>query len=197
MAETKAKAKKPKREKPKKSAEAAAKARFPKITKKRNQVPRGEHGGMKLLLIEDIAHVGRQGDVVEVKPGFGRNFLIPQGLATYVTPATLARIEAHKAKVEALRLARIAELKKLAKTLEAHSITIEANANEEGHLYGSVTAVDIVRAVEKEKLTVAENQIKLEGPIKELGLYHVKVVLDEGVETDLKVWVVPTSNKPD
>lgn len=193
MPETKAKAKKPKREKAKKVEQAAQKARFPKIIKRRNQTPRGEHGGMKLLLIEDVLHVGKQGDVVEVKPGFGRNYLIPHGLAAYVTPETLARIESHKAKVEALRLARLAETKKVAKELEAHSVTIEANANEEGHLYGSVTAIDIVRVLGTEKFQLKEEQIKLEGPIKELGLYHVKVTFGDEVESEVKVWVVPTA----
>ena len=169
--------------------------RFPKIAKRRQQTPKGEHRGMRLILIEDVSHVGKQGEVVEVKGGFGRNYLIPQGLATYVTPDALIRIEKHKAKVEAIRIAKLADLKMLAKELEKQSITIEANANEEGHLYGSVTAVDISKALQKANFKVAEEQVRLEGPLKELGLYHVAVHLAEEVDTEIKVWVVPIAGK--
>lgn len=193
MAETTKAAKKPK--KLKKGKTEASVNRFPKIIKRRNQIPRGEHHGMKLLLIEDVQHVGKQGEVVEVKPGFGRNYLIPQGLATYVTPDALVRIEKHKAKVEALRLAKLADLKVTAKQLEKLSITIEANANEEGHLYGSVTATDIVAALLKEKFKLEEHNIRLEGPLKELGLYNVAVHLAQDVDLEVKVWVVPTETK--
>lgn len=169
--------------------------RFPKIVRKRNQVPRGDHHGMKLLLTEAVAHLGKQGEVVEVKPGYGRNFLIPQGLATYVTSEAMVRIEKHKAKVEALRIARLNDLKMLAREIEKHSVTIEANANEEGHLYGSVTAVDIVRSLQKENLKIEESNIRLEGPLKELGLYQVAVQIDPEVSCEIKVWVVPTAGK--
>jgi large subunit ribosomal protein L9 len=190
--------KKPKKGRGKRTAEAEpakAKERFPKIPKVRVQMPRGKHGGMELMLIEDVMHVGRQGDVVEVRPGYGRNYLIPQGLATFVTPQAKARIEKHRANVEALRIARVAELKVFAKKLEAVSVTIEANATPEGHLYGSVTGADIVAALAKEGFTVAEDQVQLEGALKELGLYHVKLKLADEVEPEIKVWVVPTGGK--
>jgi large subunit ribosomal protein L9 len=171
---------------------AIDRVRFPKIVKKRNQMPKGKHGGMQLMLIEDVAHVGKQGEVVEVKPGYGRNFLLPHGLAAYVTPSAKIRIEKHQAKQQALRQARVAELKVVGKKLEAVSITIEANATEEGHLYGSVAQADIAAALAKqEKFGITAEQIILEGPLKELGLYHVKVRLAEEVESEIKVWVVP------
>lgn len=174
-----------------KKADKSAAKRFPKKIRHRNQVAKGEHKGMKLLLTENVAHVGVQGEVVEVKPGFGRNYLIPQGLATFVTPEALVRIEKHKAKVEALRIARLADLKMQAKELEKHSVTIEANANEEGHLYGSVTSVDIARALSGANFKLTDEMIKLEGHLKELGLYHVNIRLAEEVEAEIKVWVVP------
>jgi large subunit ribosomal protein L9 len=177
------------------TAPAKAKERFPKIPKVREQMPRGKHGGMELMLIEDVMHVGRQGDVVEVRPGYGRNYLIPMGLATFVTPQAKMRIDKHKANVDALRIARVAELKVLAKRLEAVSVTIEANATPEGHLYGSVASQDIVAAIAKEGFTVAAEQVQLEGALKELGLYHVKLKLAEEVEPEIKVWVVPTGGK--
>ncbi len=80
----------------------------------------------------------------------------------------------------------------MAKALEQRSITIEANATEEGHLYGSVGAADIVKALKGQDITVTPDQVRLQGPLKELGLYTVKVHLGQGVEAELKVWVVPT-----
>jgi len=190
--------KKGKKGRGKRSAEATpakAKERFPKIPKVREQMPRGKHGGMELMLIEDVMHVGRQGDVVEVRPGYGRNYLIPMGLATFVTPQAKARIDKHRSNVEALRIAHVAELKVLAKKLEAVSVTIEANATPEGHLYGSVAGPDIVAALAKEGFAVEPEQVQLEGALKELGLYHVKLKLADEVEPEIKVWVVPTGGK--
>jgi large subunit ribosomal protein L9 len=185
-----------------KSKKSASKAgptidtkRFPKKVRKRNQTPRGVHGGMQLMLVENIDKLGKQGEVVEVKPGYGRNYLLPMGLATYVTPEALKRIETHKAKVEAIRIARLNDLKMLARKLEEQSVTIEANANEEGHLYGSVTESDIAKALQLVKLDVKAEQIKLEGHLKELGLYNVKVELEPEIGAELKVWVVPTTEK--
>lgn len=167
--------------------------RFPKIAKQRSQTPKGEHGGLKLLLTEDVLHLGKQGEVVEVKHGYGRNYLLPMGLATYVTPHALVLIEKHRAKVEALRIAKLADLKRIGKELAKHSVTIEAAANEEGHLYGSVTAIDIARSLQAASFVVAEEQVLLEGPLKELGLYHVHVKLDPEVDAEIKVWVVPSA----
>lgn len=167
-------------------------ARFPKILKKRNQTPKGERRGMRLMLTENVEHLGKQGEVVEVRAGYGRNYLLPYGLATYVTAETQRRIEKYRAKLEAIRIARVAELKMLARELEKISVTIEANATEEGHLYGSVTAHDIATAIGKEKQTIDESCIRLEGAIKELGMYQVPVSLGDDVATEIKVWVVPT-----
>ena len=193
MAETKSK--KPKKEKNKQAASGIDTKRFPKKVRKRRQTPKGPHGGMQIMLTEDVAHVGKQGEVVEVKPGYGRNYLLPYGMATYVTPEALKRIETHKAKVEALRLARLNDLKMLARKIGDISITIEANATEEGHLYGSVAEADIVKALDAAGFTVMADQVKLEGHLKELGLYNVKLAFEEEVSAELKVWVVPVAEK--
>lgn len=185
MAETKSK-------KPKVGRTQIDAKRFPKKVKRRRQIVRGPHGGMQLMLVDDVAHVGKRGEVVEVKPGYGRNYLLPQGLATYVTPQSLKRIEAYKAKVDAIRIALLNDLKMLGKKLEEHSITIEANANEEGHLYGSVAEADISQALARSGFDVPLDKIKLEGHLKELGLYNIRIVLEEEIQADLKVWVVPT-----
>src|SRR6516162_8626171 len=99
--------------------------------KHRNQIPKGPHGGMQLVLTEDVPHLGKQGDVVEVKPGYGRNYLVPRGMATVPTPHNLRLLERYKIHVKQAREARIADLRALAEQIaKMPGITIEANAND-------------------------------------------------------------------
>src|ERR1051326_7752074 len=100
-------------------------------TKQRQQVRKGSHGGMQLVLTEDVANLGKQGDLVEVKPGYGRNYLLPKGLATVPTEHTLRLLERYKVRVTQAREARIADLKVLADQIRKTPVQIEANANEE------------------------------------------------------------------
>ena len=107
-------------------------------TKKRNQVLKGKHGGMQLVLTEDVTHLGKQGEVVEVKPGYGRNYLLPNGLATIPTAHNLKLLELYKQRVRQARESKIADLRVLSEQIQrVPHITIDAHANEEGHLYGS------------------------------------------------------------
>jgi large subunit ribosomal protein L9 len=166
-----------------------------KATKSRpsfKRLPRGKHNGVELLLIQSVDHVGQQGDVVEVKRGYAMNFLLPQGLATIATDHHKRMVEKHRAKLQEIQNARMAGLRQLADTLARQSITIEANANDEGHLYGSVGAPEIVAALKKAEITITADQVRLKGPLKELGLYTVAIHLGHEVEAELKVWVVPT-----
>ena len=101
-------------------------------------------------------------------------------------------VDKHRAKLQEIEQARLKDLKDLAKLVGKQSITIEANANEEGQLYGSVGAAEIVAALKQNEITLTSDQIRLEGVLKELGLYTVRVHLHQDVETELKVWVVPT-----
>ena len=108
-------------------------------TKRRHQVLKGKHGGMQLLLTEDVPHLGKQGDLVEVKMGYGRNYLLPHGLATIPSEHNIKLLEFHKKRVNLAREAKVADLKMLSEQIgRVPHVTIEANANEEGHLYGSV-----------------------------------------------------------
>src|ERR1700731_4878274 len=119
-----------------------------KLRKQRNQMIKGSHGGMQLVLTQDVANLGRQGDVVEVKPGYGRNYLLPNGLATIPSPHNLRLLERYKERVHQPRESRIADLRVLAEQIQRMPhITIEANANDEGHLYGSVGAPEIAKAL--------------------------------------------------
>ncbi|MCS7015869.1 MAG: 50S ribosomal protein L9 [Gemmatales bacterium] len=161
-----------------------------KPIKKRQQIPRGPNRGMQLLLIDDVPHLGRAGDVVEVRPGYGRNYLLPRGLATYVTPENLRRLEQHKHRIEQLRQARLADLKNLAARLRDVTITIEATANEEGKLYGSVGPQEISHALKAQGYNIEPEQVRMEGPIKQLALYAVKLHLGYDIESEVKVLVI-------
>jgi large subunit ribosomal protein L9 len=160
--------------------------------KQRNQVRKGSHGGMQLVLTEDVPNLGRQGDLVEVKPGYGRNYLLPNGLATVPTGHNLRLLDRYKQRVQQAREARIADLRVLAEQIQrVPHITIEANANEEGHLYGSVGAPEISRALKGKNLNVEPDMVKLEGLIKECALYAVKLHLGHDIEAEVKVAVIP------
>lgn len=158
------------------------------------RLPKGKNGGIELLLVQNVDSVGKQGDVVEVKAGHANNFLLPQGLAIIATEHHKRMVEKHKAKLKEIEKARLGGLQALADKIGQQSITIEANANDEGHLYGSVGAHEIVTALRAVDLIITDDQVRLQGPLKELGLYTVKVHLHQEIETDLKVWVVPTAN---
>jgi large subunit ribosomal protein L9 len=145
-----------------------------------------------LLLIHNVEDLGKQGDVVEVRTGYALNYLVPQGLATIATDHHKRMVDKHRAKLQAIEKAYQADLRKKAVEISKQSITIEANATEDGHLYGSVGAPEIVAALKKNDIQLSADQIRLTGPLKELGLYTVKVQFSSEVEGDLKVWVVPT-----
>ena len=159
---------------------------------RQQRLPHGPKGGIELLLIQSIDGLGAQGDVVEVKPGFAKNYLLPQGLATLATEHHKRMVEKHRARLQSIEEQRLAGLRTLAANLSEQSLTIEANANDEGHLYGSVGATEIISALKRIEFTVTEDQVRLEGPLKELGLYTVKIHLGHEVESAVKVWIVPT-----
>jgi large subunit ribosomal protein L9 len=165
-----------------------------KAKRSHSKLPVGKNGGYKLLLIHNVEHLGRQGDIVEVKPGYALNFLLPQGLATIATDHHSRMVEKHREKLRQIELEKLAHFRKAADELAKQSITIEANANDDGHLYGSVGAHEIVDALKAAGVTLATDQIRLEGPLRELGLYTVKVHFHSEVQGEVKVWVVPTAN---
>jgi large subunit ribosomal protein L9 len=161
-------------------------------TKERNQIRKGNHGGMQLVLTEDVPNLGKQGDLVEVKPGYARNYLLPNGMATIPTGHNLRLLERYKVRVNQAREARIADLRVLAEQIaRVPHVTVEANANEEGHLYGSVGAPEISKALKGKNLKVEPEMVRLEGPIKECALFEVKLHLGYDIETNVKVAVVP------
>lgn len=170
---------------PTKSKRASRHGRF-------QSLPKGPTGGVQLLLIQSVDHLGKQGDVVQVKRGYALNYLLPQGLATIATDHHKRMVEKHKARLHEIEKARLASLQQLADSIAKHSVTIEANANDEGHLYGSVNANEIAAALKGAGFHITTDQVRLEGPLKELGLYTVKIHLHHEINAELKVWVVPT-----
>lgn len=158
------------------------------------RLPLGPNGGIQLLLIHNVEHLGKQGELVEVKRGYALNFLLPQGLATVATDHHRRMIEKHREKLRQVELERLKQFRVLADEIAKQSITIEANATDEGHLYGSVGAHEIVDALKGQGIAIAHEQVRLQGPLKELGLYTVKIHLHSEIDADLKVWVVPTAS---
>jgi large subunit ribosomal protein L9 len=150
--------------------------------------------GVELLLAEDVPSLGKQGEIVQVRRGYARNYLLPQGLATVATDHNKRMVERHKLKLADIAKQRVAALRKVAEGISKYSVTIEAHANEEGHLYGSIGANDISKQLKNAGYAVEPDNVRLEGPLKELAMYTVKIQLHPEIETEVKVWVVPTAN---
>lgn len=148
---------------------------------------------VEVLLAENVQSLGERGSIVRVKPGYARNYLLPQGLATVATEHNKRMVEQHKQKITELEADKIKSMRQLADSISKYSVTLEANANPEGHLYGSIVGQDIAAALTSAGYETTADQIKLEGPLKELGMYTVKVELHAKAKSEVKVWVVPAA----
>jgi large subunit ribosomal protein L9 len=148
---------------------------------------------VEVLLIHDVEHLGGRGEIVRVKPGYARNFLLPQGRATVASAQNKRRVEKHKERLAAIETGRVKSFAKMADSVSKYSATIEAHAKADNHLYGSVVARDISDALKAAGHPVEPDHVKLDGPIKELGMYTVKLRFHEKVQTEVKVWVVPSA----
>ena len=145
---------------------------------------------MKLVLRETVDQLGTIGDVVNVKPGFARNFLIPQGKAVPVTKENLRQLDSDKKRLLAEEADRKQTLTEHAEKIKEFSLTISMSANEEGVLYGAVTAQIIADGFTEEGIPVEARTVLLEKPIKELGVYVVTVRLHADIEVETKIWIV-------
>jgi len=163
-----------------------------KRARRNKRLAKGPNGTIELLLVQSVDYLGKQGDVVSVKPGHAKNYLLPQGLATLATDHHKRMVEKHRARLAEIQKARVAGIRAQADELSKQSVTIEANANDEGHLYGSVGPAEIIAALKRINITLGADQVRLEGPLKELGLYTVRIHMGHEVDAELKVWVVPT-----
>lgn len=144
----------------------------------------------QLLLIEDVDDLGRSGDIVSVKPGYSRNFLVPQKKAVVADKYTL-RMQA-KLKAERAKKAEIdrSEAEALSKQIDGRVLLIEVKVDPDGHMYGSVATIDIARLFEAEGITIDRRCVQLAAPIKALGVYPVQLKLKEGVPAHITLKIV-------
>jgi large subunit ribosomal protein L9 len=145
---------------------------------------------MQVILRDDLDNLGKSGEVVNVKPGYARNYLLPRGLAIKATAGDIARVE-HEKRVIAARTAKLAKTAQAeAEKLSRVSVSIARAVGEENKLYGSVTTRDIAEALHEKGVTVDSKKLHLDEPIKALGDFEVAVKLGRGVNATIKVSVV-------
>ncbi|HEX6959517.1 MAG TPA: 50S ribosomal protein L9 [Ferrovibrio sp.] len=142
---------------------------------------------MEVILLERVEKLGQMGDVVKVKDGYARNFLLPRKKALRATEANKAVFEKQRAQLEAQNLARKGEAEKVAAKMQGLSVALLRQAGDSGQLYGSVSARDIAEAVTEAGFTVSRSQVSLTTPIKMVGVYNVAVVLHPEVTVEIKV----------
>lgn len=145
---------------------------------------------MEVILLEDVANLGEMGEIVKVAPGYGRNYLIPRGMAEQASAGRKSQIEHQLALVEARREKERAEARKRVGDIDGLAVSIPSRVGEDDNLYGSVSARDIAELLAQQGVTVEHRQIQLERPIRELGIYKVAVKLASGIYAHIKVWVV-------
>ena len=145
----------------------------------------------KLLLNETIRNVGKVGDVVEVSPGYARNYLLPKGLAVEPTPNNIKKIEARRKEIERMEAERRKQQAATLENLKGVEVTLERRTNEQGHLYGAVSATDIARALEAVGHKVDAEDVLLPGRMDHVDTYTVVVRFAEDLQTEIKVWVAP------
>ncbi len=142
---------------------------------------------MNVVLLERVEHLGQVGDVVTVKPGYARNFLLPLGKALRATDDNLVVFKERKAELEKQADTKKAEAQKAAKALEGKKFVLVRQASEQGQLYGSVTNRDVAKLLNNNKHDVARNQVRLQKPIKTIGLFEVPLVLNADVTFNVTV----------
>jgi large subunit ribosomal protein L9 len=146
---------------------------------------------IKLLLKESIKHVGRVGDIVEVSPGYARNYLLPRDLAVEPTPNNVKKVEARKKEIEKIERERREQQAALIKRLEGVEVALERRANEQGHLYGAVSATEIAKALQAQGYNIHADDVELPGKLDRIEKYNVRVRFAEDLQTEIKVWVSP------
>lgn len=146
---------------------------------------------MNVILLESVENLGGIGDLVKVKPGYGRNFLLPQGKAALATPGNMKAIEARRTELEKAAAEEIAKAKTRAKAINGLEIVITANAGSEGKLFGSVGPIDVAEALADIQVEVERAEVRMpDGPIHELGEFAIGVHLHSEVDAEITLRVV-------
>ncbi len=147
---------------------------------------------MQIILLEKVLNVGQLGDVVKVKDGYARNYLIPQGKARRATKTAMAEFEARRAELEKVQAEKLAAAQAVAEKLEGESIEIASKAGVDGRLFGSITNADIAEALKAKGFEVTKSQVRvIEGNVKAVGAYSVAVALFTDVNATIALNVVP------
>jgi large subunit ribosomal protein L9 len=142
---------------------------------------------MQVVLLERVEKLGQMGDVVNVKNGFARNYLVPQGKAMRATKANLAEFERRRVQLEAANLQRKEEAQGMVGRIQGRTVVILRQAGEGGHLYGSVSPRDIAEALTGTGITITRQQVRLEAALKSLGMHQVRIALHPEVDTHITV----------
>ena len=145
---------------------------------------------MEIILREDVAHLGKAGEVVAVKDGYARNYLLPRGLAYAATAGNKRRIEVEQQRRDTHLATQRGDAEQLAQRLATVSLTFTVKTGEGDKLFGSITAQDIAQQLKEQGFALDKRRVALEEPIKMIGIYKVPVRLDAGVQADIRVWVV-------
>jgi large subunit ribosomal protein L9 len=146
---------------------------------------------IKLLLKESVKNVGRVGDLVDVSPGYARNFLLPKDLAVHPTPGNVKKVEARRKEIEKQERERREQQAALIQQLSGVEVTLERRANEQGHLFGSVSATDIARGLQSQGFNIQPDDVNLPGKLDRIDTYQVQIKFADDLTTDVKVWVAP------
>jgi len=145
---------------------------------------------MKVILLKDAKRLGQEGDIVEVKDGYARNYLIPQGLAFVATEGSSKRIEEIKRVKVKVEEKRKQDFLKVKEKIEKISLTVTAEAKDDEELYGAINEAQILKLLHSEGIVLEKDSLALDEPINKLGVYNLKVNVYSGVEATLRVWVV-------
>jgi large subunit ribosomal protein L9 len=146
---------------------------------------------MKVILKKDFIHLGREGEIKEVKDGYARNFLIPKGIAVVATEGAIKSLKASEERRKKKIEQRNKVLKELAQKISQLTLSFSRTKNEEGHMFGSVTKSDIIKALKAANIEIDRNNIILSSPLKEFGTFDIKVVLSPDISTSFKVNITP------
>ena len=152
---------------------------------------------MNVILLDNVENLGNIGDLVKVKPGYGRNYLIPQGKAALATPQNIKQIDARRAELEKAANEELAAAKARAEAISGMELVISANAGSEDKLFGSVGPIDIVEALKLVQVEIERSEVRMpDGPIHELGEFQIGVHLHSEVNAEIKVRVVAAESNP-
>ena len=144
---------------------------------------------VKLLLKESIKNVGRVGDIVEVSPGYARNYLLPRDLAVQPTPNNVKKVEERRKEIERQERERREEQARMIQQLSGVEVHLERRANEQGHLFGSVTATDVAKGLQAQNFNIEPGDVNLPGKLDQVRDYTVTIKFAEDLVAEVKVWV--------